>query len=128
MNLSEQIRTLASRPQGFHSSDLLLTGRSTTQLGNAANQLVRRGQLFKASLHRTESRYFATPEAREAYIVAHKPRANTKRTGLMWRAAGAAPWAADAKPVVTERTVFTRCPSAPPRFREHTFAFVHGSR
>lgn len=122
-SLRNLLRTLAERPAGIHSSDPALTTWSTTRVGNECAKL----KFFKAKLHSRETRYFATPELRDAFIAAHNPqRLTARRRGLMWKVAGRAPWAADAEAVVTPATIFTRCPSHAPRFSEQRFAFVHG--
>jgi hypothetical protein len=142
MNLTDMIRQLADRPRGVHSSDPALAQWNTTQIGCAAKKLVNRGELHLAKVSHKYVRYFADAAAAEAYVAALHETVRARRTHAAIRATETAgkygvglkqsdhthraPWSADAPAVETERTVFTRCPSHPPRFQERVFSFVHG--
>lgn len=129
-SLRTMLQTIACLPAGAHSADPLLTAWSSTRICSEGNRLVAEGKLHKAQLAARETRYFATEALRDMFVVAHTPRRPTQPTarGLRWRA-NAGPralWSADAVAFVPEGLVIQRGPSHPPRFSEHTFAFVHG--
>ena len=125
--LRNKLRELAQHPDGVHSSHPELAQWDTSKIGTQARRLVQMGQLFSVKVAHKDVRYLATAAGRDAFVLAQESRALCAgRKALLMPVTGRAPWPADAEPVVTERTVYTVCPSHAPRFQEHVIPFVHG--
>lgn len=119
------LRELAQHPGGVHSSNPALARWDSSQIGKQARQLAKLGQLFSAKITRRNARYFSTAAARDAFVERYAATERRRGARVVYEAADRAPWPADAPAVITERTRFTVCPAFVPRFREHTFSFVH---
>jgi hypothetical protein len=123
--LRAKLRQLAQHPAGVHSSNPDLAEWSSTQIGVQGRKMVKLGQLFAAKISYRNARYFATAEARDAFVQAYLDRKQTRRAAPVKADDIVAPWSARAAIAYHKDFRFTACPSPAPRFREHTFSFIH---
>ena len=123
--LRDKLRELAQHPGGVHSSHVELAQWSAAKVGTQARALVVRAELFGAKTSRREARYFSTAADRDAFVLA-RARQKGWNKKIVSAAVARAPWPADAPMHLPPGYLFTRCPSAAPRFQEHVLSFVHG--
>lgn len=116
-SLAATVRRLAARPQGVHCSDPALAGWSTDLYATTAYKLALRGEIHRAKISHRNVRYYT--DKAEA-LRCEQRAASMRKTGFVSdrqtldhrvRAWG------DAKMVITDKTVFTQCPSYTPRFQ-----------
>lgn len=121
--LRQQILELASRPNGFHSSDI--PERDSTYVLSRANELVGEGRLFKVRVAYKRVEFFA--DKKKADQVQRKAEASNaakvQAASMSPRTAG---WSKNAEVVFTKATKFTKCPSPQPRFASVATPNIHG--
>ena len=126
MLLYELILQLAARPGGVSTNEVAVKHPYTRQqAGRSCVALVSKGVLFSLRLGHRSALYFASKEARDAYLSLPKTTA-PKMMGKKDKSKGRAQWAPDAVAVIPKGLKVQYGPSHPPRFTEMTFKFVHG--
>lgn len=120
MNLPEQIRKLAARPQGMCSADI--HEHSTARVGNTAIKMAARGELHRVKLSHFQVRWFTDPLKADALRERVRLGVNSYRVDHRKEA----PWPDDAPVVTPDHVKVQYLPSFTPRYVESVFPFVHG--
>lgn len=123
--LPERVKALASRKNGMHSTDI--PDKKPAAVGDAASNLVRRGELHRVVFHRRHVRYYTDPLIADA--IRERVRSRARATpGIKLQNLQSASWSVDDPAIVPDHVQVQVCPSFTPRFVECVTPFVHGFR
>lgn len=128
--LTDLLRKLISRDDGFRSSELKGRDYTTTKILSVLKRLARQGEAFPVQLSHKNTRWYATQAAADAALA--KSRERQKQGFNSFALGGIAPlrtssreWQ-EAQPVITPDTKFTQCPNYAPRFQAREVPGLHG--
>jgi hypothetical protein len=114
VTLRDQIRRAASRKVGMLTSDI--ADFTVHQVGLACFKMAAKGELHKVKLGRRAVRFFTDPLLADALRErVRTEQARLAHLGVSSAAPSAKAWPEGAEAVITEKTVFTQCPSFTPQ-------------
>lgn len=127
--LTDLLRKLISRDDGFRSSELKGRNYTTTRILSVLKRLARQGEAFPVQLSHKNTRWYATQAAADAALTAARERQkqgfNSFQLGTPQSRGTSAEWKA-AQPVITSETKFTPCPGYSARFQEVSLPGLYG--
>jgi hypothetical protein len=130
IGLSDLLRVLSRRPEGFGSADAELQGYTAAAVGTAARRMIMQGEMFRCRISAKNARFFDDATRAAAYgdekRKALEARANAKSVAVANLQAIRAPagWA-EIEGQVTENTVRTYGPNYTPRFQAVEFGHIY---
>lgn len=120
--LTDLLKRLAARPEGFDTVDRLLGGYPTDKVGTVANRMVEQGDLFKGKVSHKVIRYFDTQVKAHAYVASKTAPKIVALSAMKTRAP--AEWAG-VPGVENAQTIYSYGPAYQPRFQAVDLAGIH---
>lgn len=127
--LTDLLRKLISRDDGFRSSELKGRDYTTTKILSVLKRLARQGEAFPVQLSHKNTRWYATQAAADAALAKSRERQKQGFTSFDYGHArlrtSSREWQ-EAQPVITPDTKISICQGYTPRFQALEMPGLHG--